>query len=163
MTIFDVVVLLIVVLSIAISVIRGLVREVLSLASWIGAFFVARFGATVVASWLPGWISHPGVRLAVGFVLVMVAAVLLFSLISMQIVKVVKITGLQGTDRALGGLFGFARGLVIAVIAVLIAGLTPLPKGRYWQEAMLSRPLEAAATALKGWLPENIRARISYD
>ena len=163
MTVFDVAVLLIVVLSVAISVIRGLVREVLSLASWIGAFFVARFGATVVASWLPGWISHPGVRLAVGFVLVMVATVLLFSVISLQIAKVVKITGLQGTDRTLGGLFGFARGLVIAVIAVLIAGLTPLPKGRYWQEAMFSKPLEAAAGALKEWLPENIRARISYD
>jgi membrane protein required for colicin V production len=116
-----------------------------------------------VASWLPGGISQPGVRLAVGFVLVMIATVLLFSLISMQVVKVVKITGLQGTDRALGGLFGFARGLVIAVIAVLIAGLTPLPKGRYWQDAMFSAPLEAAANVLKPWLPENISARISYD
>jgi membrane protein required for colicin V production len=163
MTVFDVIVLLIVVLSIAISVMRGLVREVLSLASWIGAFFVAKFGATVVASWLPAWISHPGVRLAVGFILVMIATVLLFSLISLQIVKVVKITGLQGTDRALGALFGFARGLVIAIIAVLLAGLTPLPQGRYWQEAVLSRPLEASANALKGWLPENIRSRISYD
>ncbi len=163
MTVFDFAVLLIVVLSVVISVVRGLVREVLSLASWIGAFFVAKFGATVVASWLPGWITHPGVRLAVGFALVMIATVLLFSLISMQIVKVVKITGLQGTDRALGGLFGFTRGLVIAVVAVLIAGLTPLPKGRYWQDAMFSAPLEAAASILKPWLPDNISARISYD
>lgn len=163
MTAFDFALLLVVALSMVISVIRGLVREVLSLASWIGAFFVAKYGAVVVASWLPGWVSHPGARLAVGFVLVMVAAVLLFSLVSMQIAKVVKITGLQGTDRALGALFGLARGIVIALTAVLLAGMTPLPKTRSWQEAMLSAPLEAAAGAVQPWLPPEIRSRIRYD
>ncbi|HWQ37383.1 MAG TPA: CvpA family protein [Burkholderiales bacterium] len=163
MTAFDFVLLLVVALSMVISVVRGLVREVLSLASWIGAFFVAKYGAVVVASWLPGWVSHPGARLAMGFVLVMVAAVLLFSLVSMQIAKVVKITGLQGTDRALGALFGLARGIVIALTAVLLAGMTPLPKARYWQEAMLSAPLETAAKAVQPWLPSEIRSRIRYD
>jgi membrane protein required for colicin V production len=148
---------------VAISVIRGLVREVLSLASWIGAFFVARYGAVVVAGLLPDWVSHPSARLAIGFVLVMIAAVLLFSVISLQIGKVVKITGLQGTDRALGALFGFARGLVISVIAVLLAGMTSLPKSASWQNALLSAPMEAIASVAQPWLPQEIRSRIRYD
>jgi membrane protein required for colicin V production len=133
MTVFDYVLLLIMGVSIAISVVRGLVREVLSLASWIGAFLVAKFGAPVVASWLPGAVSHPNVRLGMGFVLVLVATVLLFSLLSLQIAKLVKITGLTGTDRTLGALFGLARGCLIVMIAVLFGGLTPLPQERYWR------------------------------
>ena len=62
MTIFDFVVLLILFLSTFISVMRGLVREVLSLASWVGAFLVAKYGAPVVSSWLTGLVSHPSAR-----------------------------------------------------------------------------------------------------
>ncbi len=159
MTVFDYVVLLILFVSIVISVVRGLVREVLSLASWIGAFFVAKFAAPVVAAWLPDAVAHPGVRLALGFVLVMVATVLLFSLVSVQLAKLVKLAGLTGTDRMLGVFFGLARGVAIAVVAVLVVGLTPLPQERYWREAMLRPPLEAAAGWMRPWLPEQLEAR----
>jgi membrane protein required for colicin V production len=163
MTVFDYVVLLILAISIVISVIRGLVREVLSLASWIGAFFVAKFGAPLVSEWLPGAVSHPGVRLAMGFVLVMVATVLLFSLVSVQVAKLVKFAGLKGTDRMLGAFFGFARGLVISVVVVLIVGLTPLPQERYWRDAMFRPPLETAAGWMRPWLPEQVHDRIKHE
>ncbi|MGH8678229.1 MAG: CvpA family protein [Burkholderiales bacterium] len=162
MTFFDYAALLIVGVSIVISLVRGLMREVLSLASWICAFFVARFGAPVVAEWLPGAVSHEGVRLALGFVLVMVASVLLFSLISLQLAKLVKLTGLTSTDRVLGAFFGLARGLLVAIVTVLIAGLTPLPQERFWREAMFAAPLEAAASWLRPWLPHEVRSRMRY-
>ncbi len=157
MTIFDFVVLLILFVSTAISVMRGLLREVLSLASWVGAFIVAKYGAPVVAGWLPGVVSHPNARVALGFVLVMVASVLLFSLISLQIVKLVKITGLRGTDRALGAFFGLARGVLVAVLLVLLAGLTPLPKEQYWRDAFFRYPLETMAMWMRPRLPDTVR------
>lgn len=163
MTVFDYVVLLILAVSIVISVIRGLVREVLSLASWIGAFFVAKFGAPVVSDWLPGAVSHPGVRLAIGFVLVMIATVLLFSLVSLQVAKLVKFAGLTGTDRMLGAFFGLARGVAISVVAVLVIGLTPLPQERFWRDAMFRAPLETAAGWMRPWLPEPVHDRIKYE
>jgi membrane protein required for colicin V production len=157
MTIFDFVVLLILFLSTFISVMRGLVREVLSLASWVGAFLVAKYGAPVVSGWLTGLVSHSGVRLVVAFVLVMIASVLLFSLLSLQIAKVVKVTGLRGTDRALGAFFGLARGVLVAVLLVLVAGLTPLPRERYWQDAFFRVPLETMASWMRPRLPESVR------
>ena len=156
MTIFDVVVLLILLVSTLISVMRGLVREVLSLASWVGAFFAAKYGAPVVASWLSGLVSQPNLRMALGFVLVMVASVLLFSLLSLQIAKLVKITGLGGTDRALGAFFGLARGVLVAVLIVLLAGLTPLPREPYWRDAYFRVPLETMASWMRPRLPNAV-------
>lgn len=161
MTIFDYVFLLIVAVSIAISVIRGLVREVLSLLSWIGAFIVAKFGAPVVAGWLSGLIAHPKVRVAFAFILVMVAAVLLFSVLSLQVVKVVKMSGLTSTDRALGAFFGLARGVLIAVVLVLLAGLTPLPQQSFWRNAFFRYPLETMASWMQPRLPDAVQERIN--
>jgi membrane protein required for colicin V production len=157
MTILDFGFLLILCGSTAISIMRGLVREVLSLASWVGAFLVAKYGAPVVASWLPGLVSHPNARLALGFVLVMVASVLLFSFLSLQIAKLVKITGLGGTDRALGAFFGLARGVLVAVLLVLLAGLTSLPKERFWRDAFFRAPLETMALWMRPRLPDTVR------
>jgi len=63
----------------------------------------------------------------------------------------------------LGGIFGFARGLLIVMVAVLLAGLTPLPRQPAWANAVLSPPLEALASALKPWLPQVFSRNISYD
>lgn len=161
MTIFDYVFLLIVLVSVVISVIRGLVREVLSLVSWIGAFVVAKFGAPVVAGWLSGLIAHPKVRVVFAFILVMVAAVLLFSLLSLQVVKLVKMTGLTSTDRALGAFFGVARGVLIAVLLVLLASLTPLPREDYWRNAFFRYPLETMASWMQPRLPDTVQERMN--
>ena len=160
MTIFDYVFLLILAVSMAISVIRGLSREVLSLVSWIGAFFVAKFGAPVVSGWMSGLIDNPKMRIAFSFVLVMVAAVLLFSLLSFQIAKIVKMTGLSGTDRALGAFFGLARGVLVAVVLVLVLSLTPLPRESWWRNAFFRYPLETMASWMQPRLPETVQERM---
>ncbi|UCD69795.1 MAG: CvpA family protein [Betaproteobacteria bacterium] len=161
MTIFDYGFLLILVVSVVISVMRGLVREVFSLLSWIGAFIVAKYGSPLVAGWLSGLISHPQIRLGSSFVLVMVASVLLFSFLSLQVVKMVKMTGLSGTDRALGAFFGLARGVLVAIVLVLLAGLTPLPQERFWREAFFRYPLEAMAAWMQPRLPAQVTERLN--
>jgi len=161
MTVFDYVFLLILVVSVLISVIRGLVREVLSLLSWVGAFIVAKYGAPVVAVWLSGLIAHPKIRIGFSFVLVMVASVMLFSLLSLQIVKLVKMTGLRSTDRALGAFFGLARGALVGVVLVLVASLTPLPREQYWREAFFRYPLETMASWMQPRLPDTVQERMN--
>ncbi len=161
MTIFDYVFLLILVVSMFISVIRGLVREVLSLVSWIAAFIIAKYLSPLVASWSSDLIAHPQIRIGFSFVLVMVACVMLFSLLSLQIVKVVRMTGLTSTDRALGAFFGLARGVLVAVVLVLVLGLTPLPEQRYWRTAFFRYPLETMASWMQPRLPNEVQKRMN--
>jgi membrane protein required for colicin V production len=140
-----------------------MVREVLALASWIGAFWLAKELAGFTATWLPDSFTNPGLRLMFGFVAVMLASLLVFSLTGMLIVHFVKVAGLTGSDRMLGAAFGLLRGLLIAVTVVLLGGMTSAPREPYWRDALLSAPLEAAALWVKPWLPRDVARRVSFE
>lgn len=163
MTVFDLIVIAIVAVSVGISIWRGMVREVLALASWIGAFWIAKELAGFTATWLPDSVTNPGLRLMFAFIAVMLGSLLVFSLTGMMIVHLVKVAGLTAPDRMLGAAFGLLRGLLIAVTVVLLAGMTSAPREPYWRDALLSAPLEAAALWVKPWLPRDLARRVSFE
>ena len=86
---------------------------------------------------------------------------LLFSLLSLQIAKVVKMTGLSGTDRALGAFFGLARGVLVSVVLVLLLSLTPLPRESWWRNAFFRYPLETMASWMQPRLPATVQERMN--
>lgn len=163
MTLFDLAVLVVVGLSILLSVIRGLVREVLALAAWVVAFLAANLLAGRVAPWLPDAVPSEEFRLLAGFLGVFVAVLIAMSVLAIMVSKLVKNAGLGLEDRLLGSVFGFARGLLVVMVAVLLAGLTSLPRQAVWRNAVLSDPLEAFAGQVKTWLPADLAQRITYD
>lgn len=163
MTVFDYVVIAIVGLSILLSLVRGLVREVLALLAWVVAFIAANFLASPLASVLPSAVSNAEVRLLIGFSVAFVVVLLSMSVLAMFASKLVKNAGLGVEDRMLGGVFGLARGMLVVMVLVLLAGLTSLPKQPLWREAMLSKPLVSFAGRVKPWLPGGLSQRISYD
>jgi membrane protein required for colicin V production len=163
MTLFDLAVLVVVGLSILLSVIRGLVREVLALAAWVVAFLAANLLAGQVAPWLPDAVPSEEFRLLAGFLGVFVAVLIAMSVLAIMVSKLVKNAGLGLEDRLLGSVFGFARGLLVVMVAVLLAGLTSLPRQAVWRNAVLSDPLEAFAGQVKTWLPADLAQRITYD
>lgn len=163
MTVFDYVVIAVVGLSILLSVIRGLVREVLALLAWVVAFLAANFFAGPLATLLPDEMSNVEVRLLVGFGAAFVVVLLSMSLLAMFAANLVKNAGLGVEDRVLGGVFGLARGMLVIVVLVLLAGLTALPKQPVWREAVFSKPLESFVGRVKPWLPGGLSQRITYD
>ena len=163
MTVFDLIVIAIVAVSVGISIWRGVVREVVALASWIGAFWIAKELAGFAATWLPDSVSNPGLRLMFGFIALMLASLLVFSLTGMLLVHLVKVAGLTASDRMLGAAFGLLRGFLIAVTVVLLGGMTSAPREPYWRDALLSAPLEAAALWVKPWLPRDVARRVSFE
>ena len=163
MTVFDLIAIIVVAISVAFSIRRGLAREVLALLSWIAAFWLARLFAAVVAGWLPSSWSHQGMRIAVGFIAVMLVSVFVFSVASIMIAHLVKVAGLTTSDRMLGAFFGLLRGLLIVVTMVLLGGMTSEPREPYWRHALFSRPLEKMASWVKPWLPEDIARRVSFE
>ena len=162
MTIFDFVVLIIFVVSISISVVRGIVRESLSLAGWVIAYMVAKAFAKDFVSMLPLSITGDSLRVLVSFSALFLSVLLVMSLITILASLLVKTVGLGSVDRLFGAFFGLARGLLAVLLLVLLAGLTTLPQEPFWQKALLSKPLEAGVIMTMPWLPQDLSKRINY-
>lgn len=163
MTALDYLVLGILGISILLSVIRGAVREVLALLAWALGFIAASVFAADLAALLPPAMPDERLRLLAGFLGIFLAVLLLMSLFAMFVSRLVKSAGLGVEDRLLGGVFGFARGLLVVMVLVLAAGFTSLPREAVWRDAALSGPLEACAYRIKSWLPARFAQRIRYD
>lgn len=163
MTWFDYAVLAIIGLSVLLSIIHGFVRELLALASWVTAFVAAQAYVTAVAPLLPAAIPGPSLRLLAAFMIIFLVVLLAMVLLASAVSKLVKHAGLGMVDRMLGAAFGTLRGLAIVMLAVLLAGMTTLPKQPAWRYAMLSAPLETLADMIKVWLPNDLSKHINYE
>ncbi len=163
MTVFDYVVSGIFIVSVILSILRGFVREGLSIAGWIVAFIAASSYASVMERFLPVEIVGETLRNAIAFVVTFLAVLLITALATMLLSALIKGIGLGFIDRLLGSVFGFIRALVIVILLVLMAGLTTIPSQGFWHQAALSRPLEAIAIQVLPWLPDDLSKRISYD
>lgn len=162
MTIFDFLVLFVLICSIIISTFRGLVKEVLSLVSWIAAFVVANAYGEDLASMLPDVISGNMMRLIVAFIALFLGVRLLMALLSLAVETMVKAGGLTVADRGLGGLFGLGRGIIIVLAVVLLCGMTSIPKQAFWKEALLSPLAETLALTVRPFLPGDIARHVNF-
>ena len=163
MTAFDIIAIAVMVISLGFGFWRGLVREVLSLLSWVAAFWLARLFAGVVAGWMPASWTHHGLRYAIGFIAVMLVSVIVLTLMSVLVARLVKVAGLTASDRMLGAVFGAVRGLLLVVVLVLLGGMTSEPRELYWRKALFSKPLQAMALWAKPLLPEDFARRVSFE
>ncbi|MEP7208415.1 MAG: CvpA family protein [Casimicrobiaceae bacterium] len=153
MTMFDLVVVVILGLSVLIALVRGLVREVIALAAWIAALVVALLYSGDLATVFAGWNMGSLLAQVLAFAALFLGVVIAGGLIAMTLSRAVRAVGLGWVDRLLGGAFGLARGMVIVLVGVLLAGLTSLPRNAWWQDAVLAEPLVGAALQFRDWLP----------
>lgn len=149
-------------MSIALSILRGFVRETLSIAGWVVAFIAAGAYSPFFEQFLPAEVTGETLRFSIAFVLTFISVLLITALAIMLLTALIKGIGLGFIDRLLGSIFGFLRALAIVTVIVLIAGLTTIPQQSFWQQALLSRPLETVAAQTLPWLPEDLSKRISY-
>jgi membrane protein required for colicin V production len=162
LTLFDFLVLFVLICSIVISTLRGLVKEILSLLGWVVAFVVANAYGEELTKYLPDAIPGTLVRLIVAFLALFIGVRLLMLLLNMAIEALIKATGLQLADRGLGGLFGLARGVVLILAAVLLCGMTTLPQQPFWKDALFSPLAETAARTVKPFLPGDIAQHVKF-
>jgi membrane protein required for colicin V production len=152
----DYAVLGIVAISILVGVLRGFVKEAFSLAVWAAAFLAAFSLSGPVADMLQDSISLPSARTALAFAGVFIAVLLVGGLLTYLVGKLVEKTGLSGTDRLLGGAFGACRGLILVVVLILVAGLTPIPGDPWWSESRSIQSLLPLAEWASTFLPDSI-------
>lgn len=133
---------------------RGLVYELISLASWFAAFVLAQWFAPAVAGHLPMAGAGEPLRYAAAFVVVFVGSLFAGSLIAFVLKKLISAVGMSPADRALGALFGLVRGAVLLLAVVVVVGMTPLHTAGWWQDALGPRVGNVVLAGIKPVLPQ---------
>ena len=156
MTGLDFVIIAVVLLSAAVGVVRGFIRETFSLVSWILALWVAFSYAEAASGLFADYISQPPLRIGAAFGALFVAALLLLTVISFLLHRLLAVEGIRGTDRVLGGLFGVLRALVLLAGLMLLARLANLPQEPWWQQSVLVDHFKPLVVLLYDLLPADI-------
>jgi membrane protein required for colicin V production len=156
----DYVIIGILVLSALIGLARGLIREVLSLVIWVVAVLAAWTLHRPLADQLTPWLSTSSVRLGVAFIIVVLVVLILGAILGQLLTTLVDKTGLTGTDRLLGVVFGAARGALLVAVLVYLAALTPMPEDPWWNESRLIGHFQTLADRILAMIPPELEAKL---
>lgn len=162
MTSFDYIVLAILGVSALLGLVRGLVKEVLSLIAYVVAFMAGIWWGPTVSMWLTAYIDNSLLRTALAYGAVFIIVLLLVGLVNITLGTLIKKTGLTPADHGLGALFGLLRGTLVVLVLVVLAGYTELPKEPWWQDAKLSRATIQGIQQIKLLLPPSLASWLPY-
>jgi membrane protein required for colicin V production len=154
MTAIDFVLLAIILVSGMISLIRGFIREALSLVTWVAAIWIAIMFHDQVTPYFSEHISDLILRDIAAFAALFISVVLIGGLVGLIISMLVASSGLTGTDRALGVAFGLARGVVIGAVVVMLAGQTEITSSQPWEASQMRPYLQPVADWLSRYMPD---------
>ena len=159
----DYAILAIVGISGVISLMRGFVREALSLVGWIAAFWIAIAFSGSGAALLDGYVTEHSWRVAIAFAILLVVVLVASGIVLRMAGTVVEKTGMSGTDRSLGIVFGVLRGIVVTGLLVLLAGLTALPRAPWWSQSLLLPNFVEFAQEIGTYLPVDVRRELDFE
>ena len=143
-------------LSALMGLMRGFVREAMSLVTWVTAITIAAIYGETVASWF-NTISMSGVRLVLAFVLIVLATLIAGGVLSHLISKLIRSTRFSITDRIIGIIFGLARGAVVIALAIIMIKASGISYDTLAKNSILAPRIEPIALWLEEKLPEDIK------
>ncbi|MDR2012430.1 MAG: CvpA family protein [Rhodanobacter sp.] len=150
----DYTILALLALSILMGLWRGFIGEVIALVCWLCAFWVAWMLGPTLAQRFTTTISTPSARMLLAYALCFVAVLIVGAIVSYLMRKLVEGSGLSGSDRLLGMVFGLARGVALVVLIVMLLELTPFTRDPWWHESRLLPEFEGGAH----WATEHLPA-----
>ena len=152
----DLTILAVVALSVLMGLWRGFIGEVLALICWVLAFWVAWMFGPALAERFSGSISTPSVRLLLAYALCFITVLIAGAIVAFLVRKLVEGSGLSGSDRLLGMVFGLVRGLALVTLVVLLIGFTPFRRDPWWNESHLVPHFEVGARWIENQLPSDV-------
>ena len=162
MTLVDWILLAIVLVSTAIALVRGFIKEVISLITWLAAFGIALGFSQTASVLVPEAVDIPSARVAIAFVALFVVVLILGGIINWAISRLVETTGLSGTDRSVGMVFGLLRGVLIVAGLLLLGGFTALPQEEWWRASTLIPHFQVVAEWLLAILPADVASNVEW-
>lgn len=145
----DYLVLLAILISALVGLMRGFLREVVGLAAWIVALFLAWHFSDLIEPHLGGLLAGSAVRPWAARVIIVLVVVLLGTLLAGTLSHFVRLSLFSGTDRFLGFMFGLFRGLVLFGVFVILAHVLRLDDERWWHQSSMIPYGESVANALR--------------
>ena len=135
----DIVLAIVILLSAVMGLARGLVKEVLALVIWGSALVAALVFGDALGARFGGGMGDT-LRGLLGFAAVFITVLVAGAIVQWLFAKLIETTGLTGTDRLLGFLFGSARGIVVCTVALI--ALRPFAEdAQWWQESRIRAEL----------------------
>lgn len=132
----DAVILVVIALSSVFGLWRGLIKEVLSLLTWVVALVLGRLFSNETGNLFAGMVESEVARLVLGFAVIFVVVMMLGTALNHLLAKLLSVTGLKLADRILGGAFGLLRGTVIVLVGLFLANAF-FSETVLWQESSL--------------------------
>jgi membrane protein required for colicin V production len=133
----DYVILGVIGFSALVSLIRGFVKEALSLVIWFAAFFIASNFYNQLAAYFTN-IQDDTLRNGSAIAVLFISTLVVGAVVNYVIGQLVQKTGLSGTDRVLGVVFGGVRGvLIVSAILFFIDTFTGFSSADWWKESEL--------------------------
>src|SRR6476469_1857277 len=161
-TLLDIILLLVMLVSGLLAMIRGFMREILSIGSWGVAALVTLYSYPRVLPLAKQYFASDSVATAVSAGGIFLGTLLIVSIITARLSDMVLDSRVGALDRTLGFLFGLARGLVIVVVAFLFfAWLVPDKSQPEWVKGAKSKVvLQGTGQWLMSMLPEDPESTI---
>jgi membrane protein required for colicin V production len=128
---------------------RGFAQEALSVISWLAAIWLAWRFSWVIEPLLGDWAVAPELKVWAARALIFLLILITGGVITWFVRELLKHSGLNGTDRVLGSIFGLMRGVIIVGLAAIILEFTGLDGDPWWQEARLSSFSEQVAGGIR--------------
>src|SRR5690606_37203222 len=153
---FDYAIIVALALSVLVGLWRGFIGEVMALVCWVLAFWVAWMFGPVLAEQFSASISVPSVRVMLGYAVCFVAVLIAGAIVSYLLRKLVSGSGLSGTDRLLGMVFGLVRGFALVVLVIVLMKFTPVIRDDWWQQSRMLPTFERSASWMTTLLPEAV-------
>jgi membrane protein required for colicin V production len=153
MTLIDWSLVVLVLVSLLLGVLRGFVREVISIVGWVAGTWLAIRYAAPLGERIPLEIEWPIVKTVLAGMAIIAACVFAAALIGWIARRLLVAAQLSAADRALGGVFGLARGALIVAVAVYFARDTALARQPFWRDSFVLPQVEAAVRFASRHLP----------
>jgi membrane protein required for colicin V production len=159
MNTLDLIVVAVILLSAAFAFARGFIREILSIAAWVGAAFATIYGYSYAVPaaesvGLPKPFSD-----AAAAAVVFIVALIFLSIITSVVARRVARTGLSSFDRLFGLIFGVARGAILVILGYIALDWAEKPAPDWVTQARTLSFLQEGAKTLKAWVPATFQER----
>src|SRR5450631_2042665 len=156
-TILDLVLLGVMLISGLLAMVRGFMREILSIAAWGAAALVTLYSFSKLLPTARNYFNNDTVATIVVVAGVFIGTLIVVSIVTVRISDMILDSRIGALDRTLGFLFGLARGLLIVVVAVLFfSWLVPDKQRPDWVTTAKSRTvLQGTGDWLMSLLPDD--------